>query len=317
MKSSDTSEKGLEALIVRDLVASGYVQGKPTDYNRDVALDVAQLLAFLQATQPKAVDTLELAADGIKRTQFLHRLQGEITKRGVVDVLRKGVSHGPVHVDLYKLLPTPGNAAAVEAFGKNIFSVTRQVRYSNDESQRALDLVIFINGLPVLTFELKNSLTKQTLADAIVQYQTTREPRELLFQLGRCVAHFAVDDNEAAFCTELKGKASWFLPFNQGWNSGAGNPPNPNGLRTDYLWKQVLAKESLANIIENYAQIVEEEEEDASGRKRKTRKQVFPRYHQLRTVRALLRRSRADGVGKRYLIQHSAGSGKSNTIAWL
>ncbi len=316
MSVTDTSEKAFEALIVRDLVASGYVQGKASDYNRDVALDVVQLLAFLQATQPKAVEVLELDSEGIKRTQFLHRLQGEITKRGVVDVLRKGVSHGPVHVDLYKLLPTPGNATAAEAFAKNIFSVTRQVRYSND-SGNELDLVIFINGLPVLTFELKNSLTKQTLADAIVQYQTTREPRELLFQLGRCVAHFAVDDNEAAFCTELKGKASWFLPFNQGWNSGAGNPPNPHGLKTDYLWKQVLTRESLANIIESYAQVVEEEEADASGKKRKKRKQIFPRFHQLRTVRALLRRAREDGVGKRYLIQHSAGSGKSNTIAWL
>jgi type I restriction enzyme R subunit len=190
------------------------------------------------------------------------------------------------------------------------------VRYSND-SGNELDLAIFINGLPVLTFELKNSLTKQTLADAIVQYQTTRSPQELLFQLGRCVAHIAVDDAEAAFCTELKGKASWFLPFNQGWNSGAGNPPNPDGLKTDYLWKQVLTRESLANIIESYAQVVEEEEADASGKKRKKRKQIFPRFHQLRTVRALLRRAHTDGVGKRYLIQHSAGSGKSNTIAWL
>jgi type I restriction enzyme R subunit len=335
MAKTDTSERWFEARVVRGLTGvpqpeyshelaptdfaathNGYVQGKPGDYNRDVALDVAQLLAFLQTTQPKVVGTLELAAEGIKRTQFLHRLQGEITKRGVVDVLRKGVSHGPVHVDLYKMLPTPGNPAAAEAFAKNIFSVTRQVRYSND-SGNELDLVIFINGLPVLTFELKNSLTKQTLADAIVQYQTTRDPKELLFQLGRCVAHFAVDDAEAAFCTELKGKASWFLPFNQGWNSGAGNPPNPDGLKTDYLWKQVLTRESLANIIESYAQVVEEEEADASGKKRKKRKQIFPRFHQLRTVRALLRRAHDDGVGKRYLIQHSAGSGKSNTIAWL
>lgn len=334
---TDTSELGLERLIVRYLAGisehppvpantvqqpqavyapGGYVLGRASDYNRDVALDVVQLLAFLQATQPKVVDTLELAADGIKRTQFLHRLQGEITKRGVVDVLRKGVSHGPEHVDLYKLLPTPGNAAAADAFGKNIFSVTRQVRYSND-SGNELDLVVFINGLPVLTFELKNSLTKQTVADAIVQYQTTRSPQELLFQLGRCVAHVAVDDAEIAFCTELKGKASWFLPFNQGWNSGAGNPPNPNGLKTDYLWKQVLTRESLANIIESYAQVVVEEEADASGKKRKKRKQIFPRFHQLRTVRALLRRAHTDGVGQRYLIQHSAGSGKSNTIAWL
>lgn len=338
MTMTDTSEKGLESLIVRHLTgqappeevpvstvrlvsdhyaAGGYVQGRPQDYNRDIALDGVQLLAFLSATQPDVVATLELAAEGVKRTQFLHRIQGEVAKRGVVDVLRKGVDHafagGTVHVDLYKLLPTPGNAAAAENFGKNVFSVTRQVRYSNDEAQRALDMVIFINGLPVLTFELKNSLTKQTVADAITQYQTDRNPKELLFQLGRCIAHMAVDDAEVRFCTHLTGKSSWFLPFNQGWNSGAGNPPNPYGLKTDYLWKQVLARESLANIIENFAQIVEEEDE--KGKKR--RKQIFPRFHQLRTVRALLRRARVDGVGKRYLVQHSAGSGKSNTIAWL
>lgn len=338
MKPTDTSEKELERLIVRHLTGisehasippntvqspgavyapGGYVLGRATDFNRDVALDTVQLLAFLHATQPDVVETLELAHEGIKRTQFLHRLQGEITKRGVVDVLRKGVSHGPVTVDLYRLLPTPGNANAAEAFGRNIFSITRQVRYSHD-SGNELDLVIFVNGLPVLTFELKNSLTKQTVADAIVQYQATRSPQELLFQPGRCIAHFAVDDAEVYFCTELRGKASWFLPFNQGWNNGAGNPPNPNGLKTDYLWKQVLAKESLANIIESFAQVVEEQETDAAtGKKKKKRKPVFPRFHQLRTVRALLRRTRSDGVGKRYLIQHSAGSGKSNTIAWL
>ena len=334
MATTDTSEKGLEALIVRHLAGisehpvflpaaveepvavyapGGYVLGRASDYNRDVAVDVVQLLAFLQATQPKAVETIELCNEGIKRTQFLHRLQGEIAKRGVVDVLRKGVSHGPAHVDLYKLLPTPGNASAFDNFGKNIFSVTRQLRYSNDESQRSLDMAIFINGLPVLTFELKNSLTKQTVADAITQYQTDRNPNELLFQLGRCVAHMAVDDAETRFCPHLTGKTSWFLPFNQGWNSGAGNPPNPHGLKTDYLWKQVLQKNSLANIIENFTQVVEEVDEKG----KKKRVQVFPRFHQLRTVRVLLRRSREDGVGKRYLIQHSAGSGKSNTIAWL
>ncbi|ENH6102017.1 type I restriction endonuclease subunit R [Yersinia enterocolitica] len=314
MNMSDISEKGLEALIVSDLCNNGgYDQGKSTNYNRDVAVDVVQLLSFLQATQPIAFTALELGNEGIKRSQFLHRLQGEITKRGVVDVLRKGISHGPEHIDLYKLLPTPGNVSAVENFSKNIFSVTRQLHYSNDESQRSLDMVIFINGLPVLTFELKNSLTKQTVADAIIQYQTDRNPTELLFQLGRCVAHMAVDDAEVRFCTYLTGKTSWFLPFNQGWNSGAGNPPNPHGLKTDYLWKQVLKKESLANIIENFTQVVLEEDE--KGKKR--RKQVFPRFHQLRTVRALLRRTSEDGVGNRYLIQHSAGSGKSNTIAWL
>lgn len=334
MATTDTTEKGLESLIVRHLTGQppaqavpantaqvgvghyavgSYAQGAPADYNRDLALDVPKLLAFLQDTQPKPFAALGLAEEGTKRTQFLHRLQGEIAKRGVVDVLRKGVSHGPAHVDLYKVLPTPTDPASAENFKKNVFSVTRQLHYSNDEAQRSLDMAIFLNGLPLITFELKNSLTKQTVQDAVVQYQTTRPPHELLFQLGRCMVHFAVDDAEVRFCTHLTGKSSWFLPFNKGHNDGAGNPPNPQGLKTDYLWKQVLAKESLANIIENFAQVVEEEDEKG----KKKRKQVFPRYHQLRSVRALLQAARSEGVGCRYLIQHSAGSGKSNTIAWL
>ena len=143
------------------------------------------------------------------------------------------------------------------ALAQNRFSVTRQLRYSRDETQLALDLCLFINGLPVATFELKNSLTKQTVEDAIEQYKRDRDPRETLFEFGRCVVHFAVDDHEVRFCTHLKGKASWFLPFNQGWNDGAGNPPNPDGLKTDYLWKRILTREGLTDILENYAQIVE------------------------------------------------------------
>jgi len=319
MKPTDTSERGLEDLIVRHLTEQGgYVLGRAQDYQPDVALDTVQLMTFLQETQPEPVEALGIAREGIARTQFLHRLQGEITKRGVVDVLRKGVSHGPARLDVYKPTPTPGNPSAAVAFAQNRFSVTRQVRY-REASGNALDLVIFVNGLPVLTFELKNSLTKQTVVDAIAQYQTTRDPKELLFQSGRCLAHMAVDDAEVRFCTQLKGKTSWFLPFNQGVNDGAGNPPNPKGLKTAYLWEQVLARESLATIIEHFAQVVEEESADGgrAGRKRAARKPIFPRFHQWRTVRALLRRTREEGVGRRYLVQHSAGSGKSNTIAWL
>ena len=161
---------------------------------------------------------------------------------------------------------------------------------------------------------MKNSLTKQTVEDAVEQYKRDRDPREKLFEFGRCVAHFAVDDHEVRFCTHLKGKASWFLPFNQGWNDGAGNPPNPNGLKTDYLWKRQLTRGGLTNILENYAQVVETRDEK-TGRKSKV--QIWPRYHQLDVVRRLLADTHQHGAGKRYLIQHSAGSGKSNSIAWL
>ncbi|GAB0148826.1 type I restriction endonuclease subunit R [Marichromatium sp. PS1] len=315
MKPTDTSEKGLESIIVASLVEeAGYVQGDPQDYDREHAVDLAKLLQFLAATQPDTYEALGIDEEGPKRTQFLHRLQGEIAKRGVVDVLRGGIKHGPAHVDLFYGTPTPGNVKAAERFAANIFSVTRQLRYSRNETALSLDMAVFINGLPIATFELKNKLTKQTVLDAVQQYQRDRDPKELLFQFGRCAVHFAVDDHEVRFCTHLKGKGSWFLPFNKGYNDGAGNPPNPAGLATDYLWKESLSKAGLTDILENYAQVVEEKDEK-TGKKRY--KQIFPRYHQLKVVRMLLANAAGSGVGRRYLIQHSAGSGKSNSIAWL
>jgi type I restriction enzyme R subunit len=312
---TDTTEKGLESLIVHSLVdQAGYVQGDPKDYDREHAVDLAQLLDFLASTQPETFAQLDIDQEGPKRTQFLHRLQGEIAKRGVIEVLRGGIKHGPATIDLFYGTPSPGNAKAAERFAANIFSVTRQLRYSRNETLLALDLAIFINGLPVATFELKNKLTKQTVADAVEQYKRDRDPKELLFQFGRCMVHFAVDDHEVRMCTHLKGKQSWFLPFNKGCNDGAGNPPNPHGLATDYLWREILTKERLTDILENYAQVVEEKDEKTG---RKKRKQVFPRYHQLQVVRLLLASAATQGIGRRYLIQHSAGSGKSNSIAWL
>ena len=315
MKTTDTSEKGLESIIVASLVDdAGYVQGDPQDFDREHAVDLAKLLQFLAATQPDTYEALGIDEEGPKRTQFLHRLQGEIAKRGVVEVLRGGIKHGPVHVDLFYGTPTPGNVKAAERFAANIFSVTRQLRYSRVETALSLDMAVFINGLPIATFELKNKLTKQTVLDAVQQYQRDRDPKELLFQFGRCAVHFAVDDREVRFCTHLNSKGSWFLPFNKGYNDGAGNPPNPAGLATDYLWKEALSKAGLTDILENYAQVVEEKDEK-TGKKRY--KQIFPRYHQLKVVRMLLANAAESGVGGRYLIQHSAGSGKSNSIAWL
>ena len=292
----------------------GWICGAPNDYDREYTVDLAQLLAFLVETQPDAFEGLRLENDGPARRKFLARLQGEISKRGVIDVLRTGVKDGPHHVALFYGTPSPDNPAAAARYAQNRFSVTRQLRYSRDETQRALDLGLFINGLPVATFELKNSLTKQTVEDAVEQYKRDRNPREKLFEFGRCVAHVAVDDHEVWFCTHLKGKASWFLPFNQGWNDGAGNPPNPHGLKTEYLWTRMLTRDGLTNILEHYAQVVETKDQK-TGKKRKV--QIWPRYHQLDVVRRLLADARQHGAGKQYLIQHSAGSGKSNSIAWL
>ena len=338
MSKTDTSEKGLETLIMRHMTGAdglgvtpnsvaerqpayggtGYTAGSPQDYDRAHALDVAQLFAFLRATQPVAFTKLALTDPNdpkdINRLKLLARLSAEIGKRGVIDVLRKGVEHGPLHFDLFYGTPSVGNATAEKLHNENRFSITRQLAYSMDETRRALDLGLFINGLPSATFELKNSLTKQTVLDAVAQYKRDRDQRERLFEFGRCVVHFAVDDSEVRMCTELRGKSSWFLPFNKGYNDGAGNAPNPQGLKTDYLWKEVLTPAGLTNILENYAQVVEEK--DARTGKKK-RKQVWPRYHQLHLVRQVLDDVRAHGAGRRYLIQHSAGSGKSNSIAWL
>ena len=312
---TDMSEKGLETLIVNSLINdAGYVQGDSKDYDREHAIDFAKLMEFVKVTQPKAFEALSLGEDTPKRTKFLHRLQGEIAKRGVIDVLRLGVSDGHVKLELFYGTPSGQNEKAKELYSQNIFSVTRQLQYSMDNTKLALDMAIFINGLPVITFELKNKITKQTVEDAVQQYKRDRDSRELLFQFGRCAVHFAVDDHEVRMCTHLKDKASWFLPFNKGYNDGAGNPPNPKGIATDYLWKEVLQKDSLTNILENYAQIIEKKDEKTGKKKYE---QIFPRYNQLDVVRKLLDSAPVDGVGKRYLVQHSAGSGKSNSISWL
>ncbi|MBE2204832.1 MAG: type I restriction endonuclease subunit R [Chthoniobacterales bacterium] len=344
MRTSDTTEKGLETLIMSHMTGtsglssgtpgtvaetapltngSGWFAGQAASYDREFAVDEEQLIAFLQATQPEATAKLGIGdykdKKNITRQKFLARLQGEISRRGTIDVLRHGIKHGALSFDLFYGTPSPENTKAVQRHAANRFSVTRQLAYSREETKRALDLCAFINGLPVMTFELKNSLTKQTVEDAIEQYKRDRDPREKLFEFGRCVVHFAVDDAKVAMCTALKGtkgmaKESWFLPFDQGWNDGAGNPPNPDGLKTDYLWKRILTPEGLTDILENYAQIVEEEN-PKTGKKKQV--QIFPRYHQLDVVRKLLADVRETGAGQRYLIQHSAGSGKSNSIARL
>ena len=315
MKTTDTSEGGLESLIVRHLVeANGYEQGANSDYNREYAIDEARLWRFLGETQPEEMAKLGVFESEEKKRQFLNRLNGEIVKRGVIDVLRKGVKVYPANLVMFYMLPRAKNAASEANFAKNIFSVTRQLRYSADATRLALDLCVFVNGLPVITFELKNKLTKQCTEDAVKQYKQDRDPHETLFSFRRTMVHFAVDDQTVKFCTRLAGKASWFLPFNKGWKDGAGNPPNPDGIMTDYLWKDILTKRKLARIIENYAQVVEETDEET---KKKTVKQIFPRYHQLDAVEKLLADVQGNGIGKRYLIEHSAGSGKSNSIAWL
>ena len=301
---TDTSEKGLETRICNLLQESGWLSWDNQYYNAASCVDLAHLAAFLNDTQPETAQALHLDQDDNTRQQFLQRLHRQISSRGIIDVLRNGIEHRAHSIRLFYGTPSQGNESAAELNAKNRFSVTRQVHYSPKDTGLSLDLVLFINGLPILTFELKNNLTKQTAEDAVKQYMNDRDPREDLFRPGRCAAHMAVDENKVRFCAELAGQKSVFLPFDQGHDGGAGNPPNPQGLRTDYLWQETLTPDSLTGIIENYAQQV-------------GKKQIWPRYHQLEVVRQILRDVSIHGAGRRYLIQHSAGSGKSNSIAWL
>ncbi len=315
MAFTNTKESGLESLIVKWLVEqNGYEEGNNDEYNKEYAVDETRLFRFLRDTQPREMSRLGVFTSDVKKRQFLNRLSSELAKRGIIDVLRNGVKVYPSDLIMFYLTPTENNVQAGIMYEKNIFSVTRQLRYSQDAGKLALDVCLFINGLPVITMELKNQLTKQNTENAVRQYKEDRDFHDLLFSFKRCMVHFAVDDATIQFCTKLAGKDSWFLPFNKGCNDGAGNPPNPNGIMTDYLWKDILTKRKLSHIIENYAQVIEEVDEDI---RKKSIKQIWPRYHQLDCVEKLLADVQENGVGRKYLIQHSAGSGKSNSIAWL
>lgn len=309
--ATDTSEKGLENIIEKSIVnEAGYRQSYSTDYDRELCLNKRLLFEFIKETQPDSFETIVIRGED----KFLKRLHDQIKARGIIDVFRSGVKDLDLTVYLYYKQPASNlNTKALHLYNANIFSVNRQLHYSLSNSN-SLDMAILINGLPIITFELKNQWTGQTVKNAIKQYQTDRDPKEPLFHFGRCMVHFAVDADLAYMATGLKGYNTFFLPFNKGVDHGAGNPVNPSGLKTDYLWKEILTKSSLSNIIENYAQIVEEEDEDTGKIKRKL---IFPRYHQLRVVKNLLSHAKDYGVGHKYLIQHSAGSGKSNSITWL
>lgn len=319
---TDTTEKGLEAHITQHLcLVNAYEERHYSQYNRVDCVDEDLFFNFLQATQEKEVIKLQSIHGSNYRSKVLYRLNNQIKTFGIIEVLRKGITDNNIKLKLFFDKPVSSlNEKDLALYNQNIFSVTRQVHYSN-QNENSLDLVVFINGLPIVTFELKNELTKQTVKDAIKQYKTNRDSKEELFRLGRCLVHFAVDTEQVWMATHLKGESTYFLPFNKGNNNGAGNPLNPNGIKTDYLWNEILTKNRLTNIIQNYVQLFEEETEkillDGKVKKEKVKKLIFPRYHQIDSVDKLLNNAKENGAGKRYLIQHSAGSGKSNSISWL
>lgn len=304
----------------------GYEQGASDDYNREWGVDCGRVRRFILDTQPEKAEAIGCFRTEAAERKFFETLSKELKNKGVSHVLRHGFRHLSELFDMYRPLPSPLNPTAQEDYKKNIFCATRQLHYSQQQPADSLDVMLSLNGLPVITMELKNHYTGQTTDNAVRQYQTDRDPKAdpsaLLLQKKRCAVHLAMDDDDIRMCTELKGKTSWFLPFNKGVNGGAGNPVNPDGVRTAWLWEDVLSKLSLSDILENYAQVVKKRKrikDKHTGRKREVEEEVvvWPRYHQLRCVRRLLDATRAGGVGQRFLIQHSAGSGKSNSITWL
>lgn len=342
MGVTDISERNFEEAIERALLAGGpddpasagtvaerrlaYGESEPPgyhrrtsdEYDRSSCLLPRDVFDFLYATQPKEWEKFAAQHGTVAKERLLQRLSAEIASRGTLDVLRNGIKANGSSFRLAYFRPASGlNPALQTLYNGNIFSVVRQLRYS-ERTGHSLDLALFLNGVPLFTAELKNPLMGQTVQDAIRQYRLDRDPREPLFAFGRCLAHFAVDPDLVYMTTALDGPQTRFLPFNKGRNGGAGNPPvSPaeGGFATRYLWCETWARASVLELVQRFIHVVEEE--DDTGRKTGKRSLIFPRYHQLDTVRRLVTDARTNGTGRRYLIQHSAGSGKSNSIAWL
>jgi type I restriction enzyme R subunit len=317
-KFTDTSEKGFQKVIVKELVEQNkFRESGSNDFDKEFCINPKQLWEFIKETQPETFEMIQRKGE----RSFLVRLDEKILKLGIIEVLRKGVKHFDKTVELFYRQPSSNyNAKDLTKYQANIFSVTQELVYSSDYANR-LDLTVFLNGLPIITCELKNPLSGQTVHNGIRQYQNDRDPKEKIFSFARCMVHFAVDTELVFMTTQLGGKKTFFLPFNKGLNDGkpvapfgAGNPINPKGLKTHYLWEDILTKHSLANIIDKFAQVTEETNEET---KKVKRFMIFPRYHQLTAVRQILAHAKTNGVGNKYLIQHSAGSGKSKSIAWL
>lgn len=350
MTQTNTREDGFEQLIERALVGSTiekrlqqgitlaaefanrqqpgdhFYWGRPEDFNKDVAIDTRRLWSFLEATQRDRL--AEWRGRGEMRERIEKEIKRKIESVGSLEVLRKGIEVDNLLDDnrlrLFYPRPTLADSDASQIqYGLNQFSVTRQATYSKLRSGNELDMVIYVNGLPIFTFELKNPWTGQTAKyDAIKQYREQRDPRDPMLMFGRCLAHFALDKDEIYFCTRLTGKSSFFMPFNQGLpnGQGAGNPINPNGHKTSYLWERILRKDVIADLISNFAMMdygEAKKKQVVPHILRNAKKLIFPRYHQLDVVNRLLEEVGTKGVGGQYLIQHSAGSGKTNSISWL
>lgn len=309
---SQTNEQALENCIETSLIDhSHYEKGNGADFDREFAIDSEKFWRFLETTQKAELEKLKDRPNW--QRLILERLDRKIKTGGILSVLKKGLEIDDAHLTLLYSLPyNDANPKVLENFDRNIFSVTRQVHYSKSNPMLSIDMVLFINGIAIATIELKNAWSGQTVYHAKEQYKKDRDPTEPLLQFARCVVHFAVDTDEVWMTTKLDKGNTYFLPFNKGFNFGKGNPPNPNGHKSTYFWQDTLTRRSFTNIIEHFAILVPGDNKTPLQQK----SLYFPRYQQLDIVRQLLAHARKNGVGHTYLIQHSAGPGKSNSITW-
>ena len=308
LKASGTTVQEAQALYG---LSNGYYIGDTNDFNPKYAVDETRFWHFLEATQKEELEKLQRSPDW--KLKILERYDRLVKKYGILRLLRKGLQVEDAHFTLLYQLPMASSSRTVkELFDKNEFSVSRQIRYNIDNPREEIDIVVFVNGLALVTLELKNPWTGQTAkVHGIKQYKYDRDTRQPLLNFGRAVVHMTVDTDEVYMCTKLNGASSFFLPFNKGNINGKGNPPNPSGHKTAYLWDEVFSRESLANILQHFVRFDGKATDPLSKRTL-----FFPRYHQLDVVRKILAHASKNGVGQTYLIQHSAGSGKSNSITW-
>ena len=316
-------EKDIEHYL---LTSGGYTKGDMSTYDRKKAIDMAKLIEFIKSTQPKEWERYERNYKDEAEKRLFKRFNEEVEVSGLLHVLRYGINDRGVRLRIAYFRPESTlNYDVIERYNKNILTCTRQFKYST-ENENSIDMVLSLNGIPIVAIELKNQITGQSIENAKMQYMYDRNPKEICFQFNkRFLVYFAVDLFDVYMTTQLKGKNTYFLPFNQGTNGagnvgGAGNPENPDGYATSHLWENVLTKDVLMDVIQRYMHLdvdVKVTKKDGKEIRKKTKKLIFPRYHQLDVVTKLLAHAKFNGSGCNYLVQHSAGSGKSNSIAWL
>ncbi|MCK4813329.1 MAG: type I restriction endonuclease subunit R, partial [Candidatus Marinimicrobia bacterium] len=315
---SITNENTFETALEQSLLTQGgYTKGKSADYSPKLGMFPNEVIYFLQESQPKRWEKISEIHGTDASARVIQRICKEMDLRGSLDVLRNGFVDYGVRFQLAFFQPASGlNPDAMDLYNKNSLKVYRQIYYSN-KNKNSVDMVLSLNGIPIATMELKNQFTNQNVDNAIKQYKTTRDNKELLFAFKkRALVHFAVDQDEIYMTTKIDGNRTKWLPFNKGNNNGKGNPLNPDGYRTAYFWEETLKKDSLMEILQRFIHL-QTEEIQVDGKVYKKETLIFPRYHQLDSVRKIGNNVYENGVGKNYLIQHSAGSGKSNSIAWL